>query len=235
MTAPVRHICTVAMIASAFALSTSAIVATGADAGARGTPPDPSVTCTLSGTFEFGLGITQQGFVGFPSLMLLENDTIGGCTGNGAPNDLGIGVKCDKHVAGIPATNPVCEPKLVGFNSWANVVDGTWAAGIQKETKGHFGFSFNINGKLYYARTTSATTILSGGVCGGSEIGFQMVAKVNTPRNDKRQTMTVTDCLDTITGTGLTPGDNFYDTSIDQVGLVSTAAIDPATSSVHIG
>jgi hypothetical protein len=58
---------------------------------------------------------------------------------------------------------------------------------------------------------------------------------VHAPRWDKSQTITLTDCLSTITGTGLKPGDNFYDASVDQIGFVNTVAIDPATSTVHIG
>jgi hypothetical protein len=83
--------------------------------------------------------------------------------------------------------------------------------------------------------STSSSTILSGGLCGSSEIGYQMVGKVKAPRWDKSQTMTLTECLSSITGTGLNPGDNFYDASVDQIGTVATAQIDPATSRVHIG
>ncbi len=50
-----------------------------------------------------------------------------------------------------------------------------------------------------------------------------------------QQTLTLTICLGAIAGTGLNAGDNFYNASVDQVGIVDSAVIDPATSSVHIG
>jgi len=126
-------------------------------------------------------------------------------------------------------------PGQYGFDSWADFTGGSFASAIQKGTRAHFGFEFIINGILYHESSTSSSTILSGGLCGSSEIGFQIVGKIHLPRSDRSQTMTLNECLSAITGTGLNPGDNFFDASVDQIGIVVTAAIDPATSTVHIG
>jgi len=219
---------------SALAMPVSAIVATGVTAAATH-QPDPPVTCSVSGTFEFGQGgISTNGGVGFHVLNILQTGTFGGCSGSGTFNDVIYGVRCDKHVPGLPASNPACQPKAYGYNSWANVTDGTLASEIQKDSRGQQGWRMIINGRGYYANATTAVTIPVGGACGSSEMGFQMVATVRGPRIDRFQTMTLTYCLGSITGSGLNPGDNFYDASVDQVGFVSTAAIDPATSTVHI-
>jgi hypothetical protein len=118
----------------------------------------------------------------------------------------------------------------------------SFTAAIAHFTPGHFeaprnsfGQRFKINGLDYFVHSTSWSTVLSGGLCGASELGFQIVGKVRTPQNDNPQTMTLTECLGAITGTGLNPGDNFYDASVDQIGTVTGVAIDPATSTVHIG
>jgi hypothetical protein len=234
MAQPANAVRKMLLVASAAAVPLSILATTGV-AASKPPPPDPAVICSLGGTFEMS-GISKDGFAGFSALMLLENDNIGGgCIGSGSPSDVSDRVKCDKHTPGLPASNPACVPKTWGYNSWANVTDGTLASAIQNETVGHFGWSFFINGIEYYARSTSSSTVHSGGLCGSSEIGFQEIAKVALPRNDRSQTMTITDCLGAITGDGLNPGDNFYDASVDQIGTVVTAAIDPATSSVHIG
>jgi hypothetical protein len=211
----------------------SVIVATGVS-GAASHQPDPPVTCSVSGTFQFGSGISKDGGVGNPVLNYLKTGTFGGCSGSGTSNDIIYGVRCDKHVPGLPASNPACLPRNYGFNSWANVTDGTLAYWIQKDTRGQQGWRMLINGRAYYANATNAVTIPAGGACGSSEMGFHMTATVRGPRIDRFQAMTLTYCLGTITGTGLNPGDNFYAASVDHIGLVYNAAIDPATSTVHI-
>ncbi len=71
-------------------------------------------------------------------------------------------------------------------------------------------------------------------MCGPSELGFQSIADIDVPHHVS-QPMTVTLCLGAISGTGLNPGDNFYNASVDQLGVVDTAVIDSATSAVHVG
>jgi hypothetical protein len=235
MTMPSKAIRKTLLVASALAMPMSVIIATGVTAGAAEHQPDPPVTCSVSGTFQFGgSGISKDGGVGFPVLNFIETGAFGGCSGSGTPNDVIYGVRCDKHVPGLPASNPACQPKNYGFNSWANVTDGTLASWIQKDSRGQQGWRMLINGKDYYANATNAVTIPAGGACGSSEMGFHMVATVRGPRVDRFQILTLTYCLGAITGTGLNPGDNFYDASVDQIGHVSSAAIDPATSTVHI-
>jgi hypothetical protein len=216
----------------------------GGTAGAKAVPPDPAVTCSLTGTIAFdypGLsmngstaqeeqgGSIESGPVGGPGCVVLSGK------GSWSLNPFFQGVKCDKRTPGVPASNPACEPHLYGSFSWDNFTSGAITSAVQKYSKSHFGFEFIINGNLYIEHSTSSSTILSGGLCGSSEIGFQIVGSIHAPKQDKKQPITITDCLGAITGTGLNPGDNFFDASVDQVGVVSTVAIDPATSSVHIG
>jgi hypothetical protein len=241
------------VITTAISLAVSVVAiggVTGGVASANGKPLDPIVTCSVSGTIEFGgflsqgPGISKDGSSGGRTLVLIPAGPVGGvgCTGYGLLNQFYWGVKCDRHTPGLPASNPTCLPGQYGFESWANFTDGSFATAIQNPVPGHFtspkssdGFRFNINGFEYFEHSTSSSTILSGGRCGGSEVGFQIVGSVRTPRNDKSQTMTLTDCLGAITGMGLNPGDNFFDASVDQMGVVTSVAIDPATSTVHIG
>jgi hypothetical protein len=217
---------------------------TGGVAGATGPPPDAAVTCGMRGTIDLGNpGISKDGSSGnnaaFVSIQSIPVGAIG-CSvlsgsGSGSLNPLFQRVKCDKHTPGLPASNPACIPGQYGFDSWANFTGGSFASAIQKGTRAHFGFEFIVNGILYHESSTSSSTILSGGLCGSSEIGFQVVGKIRLPRSDRSQTMTLTECLGAITGTGLNPGDSFFDASVDQIGIVVTAAIDPATSTLHIG
>ena len=102
---------------------------------------------------------------------------------------------------------------------------------VQKSLK---KLSFTINGIPYVTKGTGASQILAGGLCGGSEIGFQSVGTVKSPMPDKGQTVTLNLCLGTITGTGLTSS-TFLGAANDQNGTVATAAFDPATSTVHVG
>ena len=233
------------VLAVAIALPASVIGvvgATGGIASARGRAPDPAVTCGMSGSIGFGYpGISKDGSAGLGSVVsYVLSVPVGGfgCSvysgsGSGGANTVLQRVRCDKHTPGLPASNPACRPGLVGFESWANALDGSFASAIQKSMAG-YGVNFIINGHLYLGVSKSSSTILSGGLC-GSEIGYQIVGRIRAPRWDKPQTMTLTECLSSITGTGLNPGDNFVDASVDQIGAVETAQIDPATSTVHIG
>ena len=242
------------LIATVVALAASVISVGGVTdgvAGANGKAPDPPVTCSVSGSIEFGgflsrgPGISKDGSSSTArTLVLIPAGSVGGagCSGNGLLNDFYWGVRCDRHTPGLPASNPTCLPGEYGFESWADFTDGSFTATIQNPHPGRFaysrrsyGFRFTISGFDYFAHSTSSSTILAGGVCGPSEVGFQIVGTVRTPRNDRMQTMTLTDCLGAITGVGLKPGDNFFDASVDQVGTVTSVAIDPATSTVHIG
>jgi hypothetical protein len=217
----------------------------GGTAGAKAVPPDPPVTCSLTGTIDFGYpGLSKDGSVaaiGGPYNSIMSGPVGGpGCVvesgkGSWSGNPFFQEVKCDKHTPGLPASNPACQPHLYGSLSWGDFTSGAITSAIQKYSKSHFGFEFIINGNLYIDHSTSSSTILAGGLCGNSQIGFQIVGSIHAPKQDKKQPITITDCLGAITGTGLDPGDNFYDASVDQVGVVSTVAIDPATSSVHIG
>ena len=66
-------------------------------------------------------------------------------------------------------------------------------------------------------------------------MGFQIVGTVKAPKQDKGQTSTLTACLGAITGSGLKPGDDFFNAAVDQQGTVATAAIDPSVSTVQVG
>jgi hypothetical protein len=234
-------------LATAIALPASVIAlvgATGGVAAARGRGSDPAVTCGMSGSVQFGYpGISKDGSAGLGNqLFFIRSVPVGGVgcsvlsgSGSGALSTIIQRVKCDKHTPGLPASNPACRPGLDGFESWANFLDGSFASAIQRWTSGSYGIEFVINGHIYLGISQSSSTILAGGRCGSSEIGYQTVGKVKAPRWDKSQTMTITECLSSITGSGLNPGDNFYNASVDQVGVVATAQIDPATSTVHIG
>jgi hypothetical protein len=247
MTVHSRIIRRLLVLTAAIAMPASVIVvvgATGGVASARGRAPDPPVTCGMSGGVQFGYpGVSKDGSAGLGSQnFYIKSVPVGGVgcsvlsgSGSGALSTILQRVKCDKHTPGLPASNPACKPGFDGFESWANFLDGSFASAIQRWTSGHYGIEFIINGHIYLGISKSSSTILAGGQCGSSEIGYQMVGHINAPRWDKSQSMTLTECLSSITGTGLNPGDNFFNASVDQIGTVATAQIDPATSTVHIG
>ncbi|MGH9078687.1 MAG: hypothetical protein ACRDYE_01175 [Acidimicrobiales bacterium] len=152
-----------------------------------------------------------------------------GCTGGGAGNTItSKSTKCDKHTAGLPTTNTACTPGNRGYDSWANFTSGGTAS-LQKALK---KLNFTINGIAYQTKTTAASEVIEG-AC-GSEVGFQLTGTVKAPKPDKGQTATLLACLGSITGTGLNPGDTFFDAAIDQIGTVATAQIDPSVSTVSI-
>jgi hypothetical protein len=237
------------LLAAAVAMPVSVIALPGAPAWASAGTPDPPVTCGVSGSMLFDLGhpaagISTNGFAGAATLDRITVPSVPGCSGDGGINYFEQGVKCDKKVAGSPASNPACQPGL----SWADVlgnvpppathgrIGGSFASAIRVGTKGIFdAWRYLLNGKSYVARSATVALVPAGSSCGSSEIGFQAVGHVNSPRWDKSEVMTLTLCLGAIAGTGLNPGDNFYDASIDQVGIVDSAVIDSAASTVHIG
>jgi hypothetical protein len=161
MTAHSRIIRRLLVLTTAIAMPASVIVAvggTGGVAGARGRAPDPPVTCGMSGSFQFGYpGISKDGSAGLGSqIFFIKSVPVGavGCSvlsgsGSGALSTIIQRVKCDKHTPGLPASNPACKPGLDGFESWANVLDGSFASAIQRWTAGHYGTEFIINGEIY--------------------------------------------------------------------------------------
>lgn len=171
-----------------------------------------------------------------------------GCNGPAQMNAFTQGIKCNRKTPSIPTSNPACQPHQEGYNSWADVLGNVPPTPI---THGKGGASYAIaiwhgfgglgrhswffvyNGTGYGAKATGASLIRAGGACGSSEIGFQSQAVIREP-HATGQTLTITLCLGSITGTGLNPADNFYDASVDQIGVVNTVAIDPATSSVTL-
>jgi hypothetical protein len=228
------------LVAAAIAMPVSVVAVTGVAASAKTpAPPDPAVTCTVSGTVNFAPpGISKNGAVSASKVSTTTTSatTFGGagCSGGSGPNTINSkSTKCDKHTAGMPSSNPACTPGNYGYGSWANFVSGGTTS-IQKALK---KLNFTIGAIAYQTKTTGASEILPGATnpCGNNEVGFQIVGTVKAPKNDKGQTSTLNACLGNITGTGLNPGDNFLAAAVDQVGTVATAAIDPAFSTVHVG
>jgi hypothetical protein len=215
-------------------------------------------TCSVGGTMTFdaatsGQGISKDGWADakYDGSQEISYPSLGGagCSGHGSTSFTYQGVKCDRKTPGLPASNPACEPGLkVGYNSWADVlgnvspppyrhgrIGASYADAIQKAFASfRHPWYFVINGTTFNGKATSTSLIPAGSVCGPSEIGFQAAARILEPRHVS-QTMTVTICLGAITGTGLNPSDNFYTASIDQIGVVDSAVIDQATSTVHVG
>jgi len=232
------------VIAAAISMPVGLVVASAGTAGAKKVkpPPDPAVTCTVSGTVNFAApGISKDGSVTTLKKTVTTTSATtfgGGCTAGsgGAGNTiLSKAVKCDKHTAGqtkpatSPSTNPACEPGMSGYGSWANFTSGGTAS-IQKALK---KLNFSIDGIAYQTKTTGSAEVI-GGAC-SNEVGFQITGTVKAPKQDKGQTSTLTACLGAITGSGLKPGDDFFKAAVDQIGTVATTQIDPAFSTVHVG
>ena len=215
------------------------------------------VTCSVGGNMSFdvgnsGKGISKDGWASLPFVggIGIAYPTLGGCSGHGGINRALQGVRCDRKTPGLPASNPACQPGLRwGFNSWADVLGNvppppnprhgeigvSYADAIQRGVGSiHHPWNFMISGTSFAAKSKSVSLIPHGSVCGPSEIGFQSIAHIFVPPHVS-QSMTVTLCLGAITGAGLNPGDNFYNASIDQIGIVDSAVIDQATSTVHVG
>jgi hypothetical protein len=222
------------LIAAAVAMPVGAIAVTAGTAAAKVVvPPDPAVTCSVSGTVLFAApGISTAGSVSLSktSVTTTTPTTFGaGCTGGGGANTITTkSVKCDKHTAGLPVSNPACVPGSDGYGSWANFV-AAGSTSIQKALK---KLNFTINGIPYQTKTTAASEVILGACV--SEVGFQVVGTVKAPKQDKGQTSTFTACLGAITGSGLDQS-TFLGAAGDGVGTVATAVIDPAVSTVHVG
>jgi hypothetical protein len=228
------------LVAAAIAMPVSVVAVTGVAAYAKTpVPPDPAVTCTVSGSVNFAPpGISQNGAVSASktSTTTTSATTFGGagCSGGSGPNTItSKSTKCDKHTAGQPSSNPACTPGNYGYGSWSNFVSGGTTS-IQKALK---KLNFTIGAIAYQTKTTGASEILPGASnpCGSNEVGFQIVGTVKAPKNDKGQTSTLNACLGAITGTGLNPGDNFLAAAVDQIGTVQTAQIDPTFSTASVG
>ena len=223
------------LVAAAVAMPVGVVAVTGVTGATVAGAAGP--TCTVSGTVNFAApGISHAGAASASktSTTTTSATTFGGagCSGGAPGNNItSKSTKCDKHTAGLPVSNPACTPGNYGYGSWANFTTGGTAS-IQKSLK---KLSFTLNSVAYKTKTTGASEILPGGACGASEVGFQIVGSVSSPKASKGQTSTLNACLGTITGTGLKPGDNFLAAVIDQIGTVATANIDPATSTVHVG
>ncbi len=225
------------LVAAAIAMPVGVVAITGGTAGAGSpTPPDPAVTCTVSATVTFAPpGISKPGSITTSKTTTSSTSTTTfggtGCTGSAPANTItSKATKCSKKTPGMPSSNPACTPGNYGYDSWANFTGGGTAS-LQKSLK---KLSFTVNSIAYSTKTTGASTILPGGLCGGSEAGFQLVGTVKGPKQDKGQTATLNACFGAITGTGLTSS-TFVGAAIDQNGTVATTAIDPAQSTLHIG
>jgi hypothetical protein len=233
----------VAGMTAVFAIALGMIAIGAGDSGASTRPvPDRAVTCTLGTTLTFNFaqpGISKAGQVGTrPSaLWSISNYTLGGsgCSGSGGTSvTLLKAVKCDKRTPGLPSSNPACQPGEHGFNSWANFSSGGQIALAQSDSQD--ATRVTINGIAYSSgrRPISTSAIPPGGLCGSSEEGYQTVTQVKQPKQDKSQTITITACLGAVTGTGLTSS-TFIGVATDQNGMLNTAEVDPATSTVHVG
>ena len=212
-------------------------------------------TCSLGGTVTFdaatpGQGISKDGWASGDIGFEISYPTLGGgCSGSGGADFAYQSVACNHKTPGLPASNPACRPGRHGYNSWADVLGNvvpaqyrrslvrqTFAGAIQGVTgDNRYQWYFaSINGTQFSAKSVSTSLVPAGGACGPSELGFQSIAHIDVPHHVS-QPMTVTLCLGAITGSGLNPGDNFYDASVDQIGIVDTAVINPATSTVKVG
>jgi hypothetical protein len=133
-----------------------------------------------------------------------------------------------KDQPGQPSTNRGCDgvKETVGWTSWGDYA-ATGTASILKDTK---KLNFTINGITYETKNTAATDV----GCAGGEVGFQISGTIKAPKNDKSQTDVLTACLGTVTGTDRL-GPDFQDNLFaPEPTTVTSAQIDPATSSVAI-
>jgi hypothetical protein len=255
------------VLATLFLVLTVSVGLNAAVAGQASAAPFPTFTCSVSGTLSFGEitgtrdsytvvpgnGISKEGWTTTSTFVgaAISYGTSGGAGCSGPAQSMAIrqAIKCDRRMPGLPTSNPACEPRKKGYNSWADLLGNIPALPITHSDFGasyaiaiwhSFGglgrheWGFKYNGAVVGAKATGAFLIRAGGACGPSEIGFESQAVVRYP-HPTGQTLTVTLCLSAITGTGLNPSDNFFDASVDQIGVVNTATIDPATSSVTLG
>jgi hypothetical protein len=225
------------VVAAAIAMPLSMTAVTGVTGAGAAGPADPPVTCSVGSTLTFAPpGISKAGSVtaAKKSFSTISAPTFGGgCSGSGPANTIQFpNVHCMGQ--GVPASNPACHTvysgTLDGYDSWANFESSRMTTAVQKSLK---SLSFTINGIPYATKGTVASQVLAGGLC-GSEVGFHLVATVKSPKPDKGQTVALNLCLGTITGSGLTSS-TFSGAASDQNGTVATAAIDPATSTLHVG
>jgi len=219
------------VIAAAIAMPVSAVtVIGGSSIAGAGTPlpPDPAVNCAVSSTVTFAPpGISVNGVVTTSKTSTTTTSgtsVVGPCTGTGGPplNITSKNLKCGK-VADTPV--PGCVKGSTYFNSWSGfIAQGTTA--VAKDTK---KLTINVNGITYSIKGTGATVAAT---C-GSEVGYTITGAVKAPKNDKGQTVNLTACLGAVTGTGLSSYTNFV-LNLNGPGVLATAQIDPATSTLSI-
>jgi hypothetical protein len=225
------------VIAAAIAMPVSVVAVsavTGGVAGAKTVvPPDPAVTCSVSGTVTFASpGLSNSGAAEAAKTSTATTTPVqfgDGCTGQGANGNsiTSKSIKCAKAGKTQPASNPACEPGEYGYDSWNNFETGGTTA-IQKALKKIF---FTINGIAYESKTSSSAEVVEG-TC-GPEVGFQLTGTVAAPKQDKGQSAVLTACLGAVTGSGETSSTNFFN-DIGGPGTVTSAQIDPTYSTVEI-
>jgi hypothetical protein len=235
------------VVTAAVAMPISTVAAIGATGGVAGAkspvPPDPGVTCSVSSTTTFaapGLSVNGQVGTGVKTTVSTTSATTfgpvggNGCTGTGAGSTItSKTVKCTKGQPGQPTTNPGCDgvKGTEGWDSWGDFLAPGNLATLQKALK---KLSFTINGIAYETKTSGATTILPGGLCGSSEVGFQLTGAVKAPKQDKGQSAVLNACFGAATGSDLV-GPTFLDNiNAPEPTTVATASIDPALSTVVI-
>ena len=156
------------VVAAAIGMPISMLAMAGGTAGAAKvvTPPDPAVTCSVSGTVTFAPpGISQAGSAS-PSKTSITTTSAptfgGGCTGGGTGNTIVTkSVKCAKKVGQAePSSNPGCQVGEYGYGSWSNFTSGGTTS-IQKALK---KLNFTINGIDYQTKTTGSSEVVLGPV-----------------------------------------------------------------------
>ncbi|HTZ10593.1 MAG TPA: hypothetical protein VMB72_16075 [Acidimicrobiales bacterium] len=158
--------------------------------------------------------------------------TLHGCTGSIPAQSIATkNIKCGK-TAGTPASNPACEMKgQYGYGSWNNYeTEGTTS--IAKSLK---KLSFTVNNVSYSTKTTGASVIGCSNPPGPTnEAGFKISGEVKSPKQDKGQTVTLTVCLGTDAGPNTTGTFHADFGSSNPALFITSAGIDPVTSSVVI-
>ena len=220
--------------AAAIVLPVSTVGLIGATTGvasASKAPPNPPITCSVSGTVHFASpGITKSGSedTSKTSQTTTSGDAASSCGAGGSsiPN-LTISTKSTKcKGAGNP--DAVCTAKgEFEYGSWGDfVADGTMS--ITKSIK---KLSVELDGVTYLLKTTNAADTACFPTSGPTEVGFAITGEVKSPKADKGETSTLTACLGTDTGpdtTGTFAGD--YNSS---TATVATATIDGQRGGQH--
>jgi hypothetical protein len=239
--------------AAALALPASALatIAFGSDAYAGKPPPPPplTATCTVAAavvTFA-SPGLSTPGAESTTAKTTTTNVSGGNisCTGtNGGTGSGSIGtggalsistksVKCTG--AGAPSTNPACTAKgEYGYGSWGNFASNG-VASLEKSLK---KLPITIGATTLSTKLTSASETVGGqctnGAHGGTEAGFTINYTVKGPKADKGQTAVVVACLGSVTGSGETNPNSFFQDASSGAGTVFTATVDTHVSSVTV-